>query len=31
MSAKSENAIKFPKVVDQAEWKKASDAFLVKE
>ena len=30
-SATSEIAIKFPKIVDQAQWKKASDAFLVKE
>src|ERR1700686_3782078 len=31
MTAKHENAIKFPKIVDQAEWKKASAALLVKE
>jgi len=31
MNAKSESAIKFPKVVDQAEWQKARDALLVKE
>jgi len=29
--AKHENAIKFPKIVDEAEWQKARDAFLVKE
>ena len=28
---KNESTIKFPKIVDQAEWKKASDALLVKE
>src|ERR1700679_1954327 len=31
MSTKSEIAIKYPKVVDQAEWQKARDALLVKE
>ncbi len=31
MKAKSENAIHFPKIVDQTEWQKARDAFLVKE
>jgi predicted dithiol-disulfide oxidoreductase (DUF899 family) len=31
MKAKSENAIKFPKIVDHAEWQKAHDTFLVKE
>jgi predicted dithiol-disulfide oxidoreductase (DUF899 family) len=31
MKAKNESAIKFPKIVDQAEWQKARDAFLVKE
>jgi predicted dithiol-disulfide oxidoreductase (DUF899 family) len=28
---KSDNAIQFPKVVDQAEWQRARDALLVKE
>ena len=28
---KNESEIKFPKIVDQAEWKKAREAFLVKE
>jgi predicted dithiol-disulfide oxidoreductase (DUF899 family) len=31
MTAKSEGAIKFPKIVDQAEWQKTRDALLVKE
>jgi predicted dithiol-disulfide oxidoreductase (DUF899 family) len=31
MNAKNENAIKFPKIVDAAEWQKARDALLVKE
>jgi predicted dithiol-disulfide oxidoreductase (DUF899 family) len=31
MKAKHENAIKFPKIVDHAEWQKARDALLVKE
>src|ERR1700726_2528552 len=31
MKAKSESPIKFPKVVDEAEWQKARDALLVKE
>src|SRR6266404_3340921 len=31
MTAKSESAIKLPKIVDQAEWQKARDALLVKE
>src|ERR1700730_7883537 len=31
MKAKDESAIKFPKIVDQAEWLKARDALLVKE
>jgi len=31
MAGKSEGKIKFPKIVDQAEWKKARDALLVKE
>jgi predicted dithiol-disulfide oxidoreductase (DUF899 family) len=31
MKAKSESAIKFPKIVDAAEWQKARDALLVKE
>src|SRR6266404_8322824 len=31
MTAKNESAIKFPKIVDQAEWQKARDALLVKE
>jgi len=31
MKANSESAIKFPKIVDQAEWQKARDALLVKE
>src|SRR5271163_862879 len=31
MKTQSENAIKFPKIVEQAEWQKARDAFLVKE
>src|ERR1700710_926966 len=31
MKTKDENAIKFPKVVDRAEWQKARDALLVKE
>ena len=31
MTAISENAIRFPKVVDQAEWQKARDALLFKE
>jgi predicted dithiol-disulfide oxidoreductase (DUF899 family) len=31
MKAKSESTIHFPKVVDQAEWQTARDAFLVKE
>jgi predicted dithiol-disulfide oxidoreductase (DUF899 family) len=31
MKAKSKSAIKFPKIVDQAEWQKARDALLVKE
>ena len=31
MKDKSESAIKFPTIVDQAEWQKARDALLVKE
>jgi predicted dithiol-disulfide oxidoreductase (DUF899 family) len=31
MKAQNENAINFPKVVDQAEWQKERDALLVKE
>jgi predicted dithiol-disulfide oxidoreductase (DUF899 family) len=31
MSAKAEHGIKFPKIVDKAEWQKARDALLVKE
>src|ERR1700685_2727365 len=31
MKAKDESAIKYPKIVDQAEWQKARDALLVKE
>jgi predicted dithiol-disulfide oxidoreductase (DUF899 family) len=31
MKTKDENAIKFPKIVDQAEWQKAHDALLLKE
>ena len=31
MTAKNENAIKYPKIVDKAEWQKARDALLVKE
>ncbi|MDP9175181.1 MAG: DUF899 domain-containing protein [Planctomycetota bacterium] len=31
MKAKSENAIKFPKIVERAEWQTARDALLVKE
>src|SRR4051812_38735785 len=31
MNTKTESAIKFPKIVDSTEWKKARDAFLVKE
>src|SRR5580700_9148554 len=31
MNTNTENPIKFPKIVDQAEWQKAHDAFLVKE
>ena len=31
MKTKNENAIKFPKIVHQAEWQKARDALLVKE
>ena len=31
MKTNSESAIKFPKIVDQAEWQKARDALLVKE
>jgi predicted dithiol-disulfide oxidoreductase (DUF899 family) len=31
MKNKSDNDIKFPKVVDRAEWQKARDALLVKE
>jgi predicted dithiol-disulfide oxidoreductase (DUF899 family) len=31
MKAQSEGAIKFPKIVDQAEWQRERDAFLVKE
>ncbi len=31
MKSQSENAIKFPKIVDHAEWQKAHDALLVKE
>jgi predicted dithiol-disulfide oxidoreductase (DUF899 family) len=31
MKAQNENVIKFPKIVDQAEWQKARDALLVKE
>jgi predicted dithiol-disulfide oxidoreductase (DUF899 family) len=30
-SMKNDNAIKFPKVVDQAEWQRAHEAFVVKE
>jgi len=28
MNAKNESAIKFPKIVDQADWQKARDALL---
>jgi predicted dithiol-disulfide oxidoreductase (DUF899 family) len=31
MNAKNESAIQFPKIVDQAEWQKARQAFLIKE
>jgi len=31
MTAKNESTIKFPQVVDQAQWQKARDALLVKE
>jgi predicted dithiol-disulfide oxidoreductase (DUF899 family) len=31
MSAKSESAIKYPKIVSESEWQKARDALLVKE
>jgi predicted dithiol-disulfide oxidoreductase (DUF899 family) len=31
MNTQDESAIKFPKIVDQAEWQKARDALLVKE
>jgi predicted dithiol-disulfide oxidoreductase (DUF899 family) len=31
MKTKNENAIKFPKIVDQAEWRLARDDFLIKE
>jgi predicted dithiol-disulfide oxidoreductase (DUF899 family) len=31
MNTNTESAIKFPKIVDQAEWQKARDALLVKE
>lgn len=31
MKTKGKSAIKFPKIVDQAKWQKARDAFLVKE
>ena len=31
MKSKSDSTIKFPKVVSQAEWQKAHEAFLVKE
>jgi predicted dithiol-disulfide oxidoreductase (DUF899 family) len=31
MKPESENAIHFPKIVDQAEWQKARAAFLIKE
>lgn len=31
MPTNSENPIKFPKIVDQAEWQKARDALLLKE
>jgi|SRR5581483_6232986 len=31
MTAKTENAINYPKIVDQAQWQKARDALLVKE
>ena len=31
MNAKNESEIKFPKIVDLAEWQKARDAILVKE
>src|SRR5450432_4083756 len=31
MKAKDEHVIKFPKIVDHAEWQKAHDALLIKE
>src|SRR5271163_4858563 len=31
MKTQSENAIKFPKIVEQAEWQKAREAILLKE
>ena len=31
MKSKSDSAIKFPKIVDLAEWQKARDALMVKE
>jgi predicted dithiol-disulfide oxidoreductase (DUF899 family) len=31
MKSKSQDAIKFPKIVDQAQWQKARDALLLKE
>src|SRR5437016_4310379 len=31
MKTKSQSAIKFPRIVDKAEWQKARDALLVKE
>ena len=31
MAAKTDGEIKFPRIVDRAEWQKARDALMVKE